>query len=145
MLNPYALILGLFALAGLLTTLWGWSIIVKGRKTLRWPATEGVIEQSAPAADADDLLPHILFSYTVVGQTYRRELEFPGGISPVPEFAASYAGKFPAGAKVQVYYDPGHPERATLEPGPARGDWMIFALGLVATVFGASALLFSGR
>ena len=145
MLNPYALILGLFTFAGLLTTLWGWSIIVQGRKTLRWPAAEGVIEQSAPAADADDLLPHILFSYTVAGQTYRRELEFPGGISPAPEFAVSYAGKFPVGAKVQVYYDPGQPECATLDPGPGRGDWMVFALGLAATVFGVSALLFSGQ
>ncbi len=44
------------------------------------PATESVIEQSTPAADAADLLPHILFSYTVAGQTYRRELEFPGGV-----------------------------------------------------------------
>ncbi|MEO7558130.1 MAG: DUF3592 domain-containing protein [Gammaproteobacteria bacterium] len=145
MLNPYAFILGLFAIAGLLTALWGWSIIVKGRKTRRWPAVEGVIEQSALVSDADDLLPHILYRYTVAGQTYRRELEFPGGISPVPEFAASYAGKFPAGAKVQVYYDPGQPGRATLEPGPGRGDWMIFALGLAATVFGVSALLFSGQ
>ncbi len=145
MLNPYALILGLFAIAGLLTALWGWSIIVKGRKTRRWPMVEGVIEQSALVADADDLLPHILYSYTVAGQAYRRELEFPGGISPAPEFAASYAGKFPVGAKVRVYYDPEQPERATLEPGPGRGDWMIFVLGLAATVFGVSALLFSGR
>ncbi len=145
MLNPYAFILGLFTLAGLLTALWGWSTLVKGRKTLRWPATEGVIEQSTPAADADDLLPHILFSYTVAGQTYRRELEFPGGISPTPEFSVSYAGKFPVGAKVRVYYDPAQPERATLEPGPGRGDWMILALGLAAAVFGLSALLFSGR
>jgi hypothetical protein len=142
MWNPYALILGLFTLAGVFLTAWGLSIIVKGRKTLRWPATEGVIEHSA--ADADDLLPRILFSYTVAGQTYRRELEFPGGISPTPEFAASYVEKFPAGAKVQVYYDPEQPERATLEPGSARGDWMIFILGLAATVFGTAALLFSG-
>lgn len=142
MWNPYALILGLFTLAGVFLTAWGLSIIVKGRKTLRWPATEGVIEHSA--ADADDLLPHTLFSYTVADQTYRRELEFPGGISPTPELAVSYVERFPAGAKVRVYYDPEQPERATLEPGPARGDWMVLALGLAATAFGIAALWFSG-
>lgn len=144
MWNPYALILGLFALAGVFLTAWGLSIIVKGRKTLCWPAVEGIVEQSMPAADADALLPHILFSYTVAGQTYRRELEFPRDISPTPELAVSYAERFPEGAKVRVYYDPEQPERATIEPGPARGDWMILALGLAAAAFGIAALWFSG-
>ena len=71
MFNPYIIILSLFIVAGLIATIWGWTIIAKGQKTLRWPNVEGIIEESRPASDADDLLPHILFSYTVAVQTYR--------------------------------------------------------------------------
>ena len=142
MFNPYAIILGLFIIAGFIAALWGWSIIAKARKTRRWPMVEGAIEQSAPASEANDLLPHILFSYTVGTHTYRRALEFPDGANPSPELATSYAGKYPVGAKVPVYYNPDQPDQATLEPGLVRGDWMILALGVTAMAFGIFALFF---
>ena len=142
-MNYYAIILGLFIIAGFVGVLWGWFIIAKARKTLRWPTVEGAIEQSAPTSEADDLLPHILFSYTVVAYTYQRTLEFPDGTNPSPELATSYAKKYPVGAKVSVYYNPDQPDQATLEPGLARGDWMIPALGIAAMAFGIFALFFS--
>ena len=144
MFNPYAIILGLFIIAGFVAALWGWSIILKARKTQRWPVTEGVIEQSDLTSDANDLLPHILFSYTVGARTYQRALEFPGGTNPSPELATSYAKKYPVGAKVPVYHNPDQPDQATLEPGLARGDWMILAAGVAAMAFGVFALFFSG-
>ena len=94
MFNPYAIILGLFIIAGFIVALWGWFIIAKARKMRRWPVVEGTIEQSAPTSEANDLLPHILFSYTVDAHTYRRALEFPGGTSPSPELAAMVFGIF---------------------------------------------------
>ena len=144
MFNPYAIILGLFISAGFIVALWGWFIITKARKTRRWPMVEGTIEQSAPTSEADGLLPHLLFSYTVAAHTYQRTLEFPGGANSSPDLAASYAGKYPVGAKVPVYYNPDQPDQATLEPGLARGDWMILALGIAAMAFGVFAL-FSGN
>ena len=142
-MNYYAIILGLFIIAGFVGVLWGWFIIAKARKTLRWPMVEGAIEQSAPTSEANDLLPHILFSYTVAAYTYQRTLEFPDGTEPSPELATSYAKKYPAGAKVSVYYNPDQPDQATLEPGLARGDWMIPAVGIVAMALGIFALFFS--
>ncbi len=142
MWNPYVIILVLFVVAGLAATLWGLTIIAKGRRTLRWPSTEGAIEESSLASDTDDLFPHILFSYRVGAQTYRRELGFPGGTNPTPEFAASYVKKFPAGASVRVFYDPERPDQATLEPGLAQGDWMILTLGIAATILGILLLVF---
>ena len=142
MFNPYAIILGLFIIAGFITALWGWSIIAKARKTRRWSMVEGTIEQSAPTSEADGLPPHILFSYTVAAHTYQRALEFPGGANSSPELAVGYAGKYPCGAKVSVYYNPDQPDQATLEPGLARGDWMILALGITAMAFGIFALFF---
>lgn len=142
MWNPYVIILVLFVVAGFAVTLWGLKVIARGRRTLRWPSTEGAIEESRLVSDTDDLFPHILFSYRVGVQTYRRELGFPGGTNPTPEFAASYVKKFPVGARVRVFYDPERPDQATLEPGLAQGDWMIFALGLSATILGILLLVF---
>ena len=143
MFNPYAIILGLFVIAGFVAALWGWFIIVKARKTQRWPVVEGVVEQSAPTSEANDLLPHILFSYTVDAHTYQRMLEFPGGTNPSPELASGYVLKYPVGVKVSVYYNPDQPGQATLEPGLTRGDWMIPVLGVAAMAFGIFALFFN--
>ncbi|MDX1251841.1 MAG: DUF3592 domain-containing protein [Gammaproteobacteria bacterium] len=142
MFNPYLIILILFTLAGFLAMAWGWNIIAKARKTSQWPTVEGVIERSELASDADDLLPGIEFSYTVNGQNHRRTFEFARDITPSPELAKSYVEKYAAGTRVAVYYDPAHPERATLEPGLGRGDWMVFALGLGAAVSGILFIVF---
>lgn len=144
MFNPYAIILGLFIVAGLMATLWGMSIIARARKTQRWPMVEGMIETSSPSSEDNDLLPHILFSYAVDTHTYQHALKFPGGTQPSPELTASYTRKYSVGAKVSVYYNPQQPDQATLEPGLARGDWMILAIGITAMAFGIFALFFSG-
>lgn len=142
-MNYYSIILGLFIIGGFGAVLWGWIIFAKARKTLRWLMVEGVIEQSAPTSKTNDLLPHIQFSYTVALHIYQRTLEFPDGTNPSPELATSYAKKYPAGAKVSVYYNPEQPDQATLEPGLARGDWMIPVLGIAAMALGIFALFFS--
>jgi len=143
MMNPYIIILSLFVIGSLLATLWGWRVIVKGRKTLTWPNVTGIIEESTPTSEGDDLLPHILFSYCVAEQSYRYSVEFPRGMTPTPEFTAQYMQRFPVGASVSVYYDPQKPNQATLEPGPVKGDWLIFALGIGSTLLGL-VFLFSG-
>ncbi len=143
MLNTYALILWLFLLAGIGVTVWGWRIIATARRTRRWPQVEGVIERSEPSSAKDDLLPYILFSYSVAGQHYRCPLEFPSGTTPTPEFSASYVKRYPPGAKVTVFYNPDKREQATLEPGMRQGDWMIFALGVI-TIIGGTLFLAAG-
>lgn len=142
--NAYVLILWLFLFAGVVVTLWGWTIIAAARRTLRWPQVEGVIDQSDRESEEDDLLPRILFSYTVNDQQYRQPLEFPAGTTPTPEFSNMYVKRYPLGAKVQVFYNPDKVEQATLEPGMRQGDWMVFALGLIALIGGALFLMFGG-
>jgi hypothetical protein len=145
MFNAYAIIIGLFIAGGLATALWGASLIRRARIRRDWPATEGLIETSTAAppesSGADDLLPHIVFSYTVDGKTYRRALEFPAGTMPTPEFAAAYVSKYPAGTRLSVHYDPHEPENATLEPGSGRGDALILGIGIAAVVVGIVLLL----
>ena len=139
--NPYTFILGLFIIGGVITTVWGCRIIVNARQSLRWPTVEGRVDRAEAASDSDDLLPLIEFSYTVSGTRYQNTLAFPGGTTPTPEFTRLYLDRYPAGSTVTVHYDPQQPGRATLEPGMARGDWMIAALGLLATGIGTAMLL----
>ena len=141
-MNPYIVILILFIAGGLGTIIWGWTVIARGKRTLKWPAAEGIIEKSQPSADGNDLFPHIVFSYAVSGQRYEHDLEFPSGTNPTPALTASYINKYPKGAKVLAYYDPVQPAQATLEPGLARDDWFIFILGIVVTVIGIGFLIF---
>ena len=143
-MNPYIITLLLFIIAGCGVTIWGWTILSRSKKTAQWPSVEGVIEQSQPSSGADDLLPHIVYSYAVSGRSYRSTVEFPSGTNPTEILAASYVKKYPAGAKIRIYYNPLQPDQATLEPGAARDDWLIFVLGLAATIIGTVFLLFSG-
>ncbi len=108
----------------------------------KWPNVEGVITASAPGSENDDLLPHIVFSYEVGGQTLSRAFEFPSGTQPLPEFTQAYLKKYPVDAKVRVFYHPKHPDEATLEPG-TQADWMIIVIGLLMTVGGVAALIFN--
>lgn len=141
MFNPYTIVLGLFVVAGFLGTLWGLRIILIARKTRLWPRVEGVIEEAKISSDVNDLLPKITFSYTVADHPYRAEVQFPADVTPSQQYANQYIEKYPQGHRVQVYYDPENPQRATLEPGMAQGDWLVFAIGLGMLIFGILFLL----
>lgn len=144
MFNPYSVILGLFIVAGVLATIWGLRILFMARKSQQWPSVEGLIEESDLSSARDDLLPHIIYSYSVSQQSYRQAMKFSGDITPTQEFAQSYVDKYPVGSRVQVYYNPAKPEIATLEPGMGKGDWLILVIGLVMILFGFLLLLVNG-
>lgn len=143
-MNPYILILAFFTLAGLVMAAWGWRNLRRARTFREWSTTQGVIESSTFDSAADDPLPRIEFSYEVAGQRHRRALDFPSGLTPSRELARSYIGRYPPGAKVNVYYDPARPEQATLERKTGHDDWFVVAIGLGAALFGIAALFFSG-
>jgi hypothetical protein len=140
--SPYGIIIVLFTLAGLVMAGWGWRMIARGRRTLAWPSVEGVIEESRLASEEDDTLPKIVFSYTVAEHRYRCDTKLPGDAALSPDLAESRVNKYPAGRQVRVHYNPLQPDQATLEPGPARDDWLIFSLGLAAAVLGLGFLIF---
>lgn len=139
MANAYLIILILFVIAGLATTVWGWRVMQRARASRRWPSVPGRISSVSETSELDDLLPQIGFDYELDGQPQRRVLEFPAGTSPSRELAQQYLQKYPPGKTVTVYYDPQDHTRVTLEPG-ATGDWLIFAIGVIATLLGVMML-----
>lgn len=121
---------------------WGWRMIARGRRSLAWPSVEGTIEESRVASAEDDTLPKIVFSYTVDEHRYRCDAKLAGDAALSPDLAESRVNKYPAGARVRVHYNPREPGQATLEPGPARDDWLIFVIGLAAALLGLGFLIF---
>lgn len=129
-------------MAGLIMAIWGLIIIAPGEKPLQWPSVDGVIEQSPLASEENDILPGIAFGYTVARQRYRRDMALPGAGGITPDFAGAYVKKYPQGTRVRVHYNPRQPGQVTLEPGLARDDWLVFAVGTSAALLEGLFLLF---
>lgn len=138
-MNAYLIILLAVTLGGIGISIWGWRIRQRSQQVVQWPIVEGRIDESTLGAEQNDLLPHILYSYVVGDQSYRKVFEFPTGTHPLPEFTQAYLEKYPVGTIVSVYYNPDQPQDSTLEPA-TQGDWMILALGILMTVGGLGAL-----
>lgn len=143
MFNPYTIILGLFVVTGFIVTVWGIRILMLARKTRQWPSVEGIIESCEESTDENDLLPRIEFSYVVGQQSFRQTLKFPADISPTQEFARHYVDKYTVGTQTPVFYDPHNPKSSTLEPGLARGDWLVLGTGAGMLVLGIVMLFFT--
>lgn len=139
-MNLYIVILWSVTIGGMAISAWGWATLATSRKIKQWPTVEGIIEESSPVSSSNDLLPHIVFTYSVANSHHRHTFQLPEGTHPLPEFNQSYLKKYPAGTTVRVYYNPEQPDIATIEPG-AQGDWMILALGLMMALGGIIALL----
>ncbi|NOZ51904.1 MAG: DUF3592 domain-containing protein [Gammaproteobacteria bacterium] len=139
-MNFYSIILTFTTLGGIGISVWGWLVLQKTRKIKQWPRTTGIIETSSPTSANNDLLPEIVFSYHLDGKKYQKQFEFPEGTHPLPEFTKAYNDKYPAGATVEVFYNPEQHEIATLEPS-AQGDWMILAMGIAMMIGGVLSLV----
>jgi len=139
-LNPNQVILGVAALGGLAVALWGWRVLRRSRRMRRWPSVEGEIVESRPGPPGEELLPRIVFRYTVDGREYRCPYRLPEGAHPFSDYSKILLERYPVGRRVTVHYDPGDPARATLEPR-ARDDWVLLALGLATALGAALALL----
>jgi Protein of unknown function (DUF3592) len=140
--NPYVVILTMLTVTGIAAAIWGWYIIARAKKTGQWPSTEGEIVKSQRGLPRNDLLPEIVFHYTVEGRAYTQTQVFPSDLTPDEEFSNNFLEKYPAGARVSVYYDPYDPEQATLDKGFISGNWMVFTLGVGMTLFGVVSLYF---
>lgn len=141
-MNTYIIIILLVILGGIVTSVWGIRVLKQSRIASAWPTVDGVVTESEPESEHDELLPHIRFEYRVNDQALSNTIKFPPDTNPLPEFARSYIEKFPVGQNVQVYYNPENPSDSTLEPS-LQGDWMILAMGLLMAVGGVIAIFAS--
>ncbi len=137
-MNPYAVIIILFAIAGLILAIWSWQKINKRKRQLAWPKSEGVIIQSEVSKS---LVPKVVYQYKIGEIKYRQEIAFSSEVTAAPELSSNLISNYPLDKTVEVYYNPDSPEVTTLEPGPSREDWVGFIFGASSFVFGLFLLL----
>ena len=143
MSNLYSIIIGLFALSGLLLSIWSWRNISKAKKSTKWPKVEGRITSATSSSETEDMKPQVEYCYTVNAQNYTGTLSLPSGDVHLSDYAKVHAEKYPIDSSVTVYYDPESPENSTLEPGVRDDDWLIFWLCVGALGTGTAYLLFN--
>lgn len=134
---PLVLRVSFFALGLLAVAVAFWSRIANSRAR-SWPATRGRILRceigpNAPAGRQRRL--HLLYEYEVGAQHYRGDrLQFASRPASV-SWWKSILARYPAGAEVDVYYDPDQPENAVLIRPADAGGMLIGAVGLVFMAF----------
>lgn len=141
--NLYVVIIGLFALSGLVTGTWSWLKISKARRSENWIKTEGKVVKITAAVDMADLTPRVEYAYAVDGNTYQGVFSLDHSDVVLPEFATEYEGKYPLNSLLDVFYNPENNEESTPEPGVKKDDWFIFGLCVSTLVTGVLYIVFN--
>jgi hypothetical protein len=133
------LVFTLFGLIGLAVLLWGGWLFYYGLASAAWPTVPGRITQAAVAhsrtdpsrgtltADSAD----IRYAYAVGEQQFiGHRLSFGYFYSSnVGSETGDYLLRYSVGKQVTVYYDPGNPAEAVLEPGIGPSIFILIAIG----------------
>jgi len=100
--------------------------------TGKWPATDGIITGSDVGTSGTKYYPAITYSYTV------DDIEYASDVIGNMKFNSKYRDnieeflqKYQLNSKTRVYYNADEPSMALLEPGIARGNFMLLAFGIL--------------
>jgi hypothetical protein len=115
---------------------------IKTLLAMRWPATEGVIvaghiASSHSSEGGTSYRPVIVYQYQVGERTYQNDLLAFGA----KNYSGSYGGaqrkiqKYPPGGRVQVYYNPGKPQKSVLEVR-ATGSTLLLLMSILFMCIG---------
>lgn len=116
-----------------------------------WPVTQGeivssTVEQRSSTENGrtrKTYIPVVEFAYMVGGsRLHSRQVKLGLEVSGSESFARKIADRYPAGAPVEVHYDPHDPSNAALE-NPTETNWILLgiALGCFAIALYASRVL----
>ncbi len=127
-------------------------LILAGRQTVRrgteskaWPAVDGVVLDSAIAADRDGgrqrFRPVVRYRYEVAGQRYEGSRIQSAAHQGFRKYtrARRMLDRYRSGSAIKVHYDPSRPGMAVLQPGPAtpvlRPAYVVASTAAVYTLF----------
>jgi hypothetical protein len=131
----------IFIMIGLGLSYWGWTIVQDARASSQWPATEGTVTSSevrdTSDAESDSYSPKVTYEYQVDEVRYENDtISFGQNAYGSRRKAEGIAAGYPAGSHVTVYYEPGDPSNAVLEPGADAGSFIVLAIGALFTLIG---------
>ena len=117
------ILISLYSLGGLLSLYFFTKSLLEMRGSNHWPSVEGkIVSSSLGIQQGEDQLyyqPMIIYSYNVGGRDFQAKRVVIGQI-PVntgKDWAQLRVDKYPAGKRINVFYNPKAPEKAVLEPG----------------------------
>jgi Protein of unknown function (DUF3592) len=110
--------------------LWGAASSRGWQQTAGQVLSSGVVASRNLSGGGLTDYPQVIYSYSVMGQTYRSD-KIQLGAAVGGSGAARAAKRYPAGSAVQVYFNPQHPEQAVLERRSPVAVWLI-VIGVVA-------------
>lgn len=121
----------ILGLMGAALCLYGISVLYQGIASLSWPSADGrILYSHASTGKRPETL--LWYEYHVENQRYVSSKYRTGGnVSPFRDVVEAAAKRYPAGEAVKVYYDPGNPQVALLEPGVWWGNFAAPAIGLL--------------
>jgi hypothetical protein len=138
---------GLFFLLGIGGLFGSWSWRRRGKESLQWPTVPGdvILSKLTEETDSDgDTLygADIRYRYRVGEKSYEsNQVQWAGSFKTSGGGSArKQIAKYPAGARVKVYYDQGKPNVAVLEPANRGGAWMTMVMAIAFTVIGGAIL-----
>lgn len=144
-------------IGGVLFFLLGWALLFESISRLSdaqdstgWPTTTGTVLESdihdgvwlRNKKDADThYQPTVEYTYTVDGTAYTNDrvsfTEHSG--STERSWAEDIVDRFPIGAEVTVYYKPGAPDEAVLDPGVDQDNYVVLVIAIGTILAGAAA------
>lgn len=141
----------LFGFLGVLFLVLGLVQRSKGQAVAKWPKVPGEVLAAGlkdhVSTDEDSgttvsYEPVIQYRYQVAGQEFRSDRYRLGSKHTVMDQkrAAAVAARYPAGTRVDVFYNPQNPADAVLEAGSAGGTVLI-VLGVVFLVVACCVLV----
>jgi hypothetical protein len=103
------------------------------KAALNWPSVQGKILSSrvhyTSSYSKSSPSPWVEYTYEVDGKKYKSMTIARGGMVSSQTLAEDIVARYPKGADVTVYYDPGNPSKACLEkkpPGQAQmRGWLV--------------------
>lgn len=116
------------------------------RAIARWPAATGTVVESEIVTHASSDMrhrvavyaPRVSYRYSVAGREYRGErVGFVSWRSSDRSESAAVVARYPRGARIQVYHDPGSPDAAVLDREPSWLPWIFLVVGVLVMAIAA--------
>jgi hypothetical protein len=137
-----------FIIVGALVSWFGVRSLLRAEDSVKWPTVQGVVQSSSMeyhsgGKGGGTYHAHVLYNYNLNGTAFSGDRIAYGDYgSSNPSHAQEIVNRYPAGAKVTVYYMRTNPEECLLEPGIKAQAWFLPGFGIVFLVAGVAMAVF---
>lgn len=115
--------------------LYGVNTLATAWRSSQWPVIDGKVFHSVARGAPGGHEVQLWYEYHVQGTRYVSDgYRVGGNISSFEQVAREAVARYPAGRVVKVYYNPGNPGDAILQPGVWYGNFVLPGVGIVLLI-----------